>query len=199
MAVVTWGGAIRAGCVPSRHAPRTRRTAAGASGGPSRGRFNGLIPRSAAIRREPKSTAGVCACQVARIGEDVAGTPDAILDRFLVARHIGAKSACARCDALNRARHRVVRASAGGHEPGAAAMPSGRHLRSGGAGDSPVDPGPTGGPDGRAAASAGGAAPLPDRRARALCAFEGDVLTRQSTWPRGRVGALLLRRRRDSV
>lgn len=117
-----------------RHSRRVRPVTPRAAHSPhSRWRFGRAEPRPfqrpyTAIRREPKSTADVCACQVARIGEDVAGTPDAILDRFLVARHIGAKSACARCDALNRAWHRVVRASAGGHEPGAAAMPSGRHL-----------------------------------------------------------------------
>ncbi len=123
------------------------------------------LPRTE-IHHEPDSTTCACGCQMKRIGEDVAEKLDYTPGTFSVQRHIRGKWACAQLrnpgagpgarprDRQGHPHHRAPGPGAGGQVPGSsAAVPPGRHLRPGGARDSPIHARPVGRPDGRSAAS----------------------------------------------
>ncbi len=69
---------------------------------PKRLRLPANLPRRE-IRHEPKSSTCRCACQMKRIGEDVAEKLDYVPGMFSVERHVHGKWACAQCEAIVQA------------------------------------------------------------------------------------------------
>ena len=119
------------------------------------------LPRTE-IHHEPESTTCSCGCQMKRIGEDVAEKLDYTPGVFTVERHIRGKWVCATCETLVQAPVPAHVIDKGIPTTGllgtcpdreisgsSAAVPSGRHLWSGGIADSAIDAGAVGRPDGR--------------------------------------------------